>query len=321
MKKFNNIGIVGAGAWGSALAISLAKTHKQVLIWAKEKEVVDSINNHGRNNLFLPDADMPANLKATNILSDIEQCDILLLVTPAQFTRSIIQQIKFNNNVPFIICSKGIEESTLKLQSEVLEDIARNHPIAIASGPTFADEVANLAPSSMNIACRDFHLAENIQHLFERTNITIHIIEDIIGAQIAGSVKNVIAIGCGIANGLGCKDNIHASIITKGLKEAAILTMAKGGKKETLLELCGVGDMVLTCSSRKSRNMDFGYNIGKGKTVKLLLDRQKKIVEGAATVKSIYAMSQKHNIELDLCNAIYRIIYSGSDAKEILKHL
>lgn len=317
--NIKKIGIVGAGAWGSALAISIVNSGIESLIWAREEAVVKSINEKRENTKYLPNILLPNLLTATNNLQDLSNCDLLFIVCPAQFTRNILLQIKEKNfpEMPFIFCSKGIEQTSLMLQSEIAQEILGNCPLGILSGPTFADEVAALLPAALNFASNDSQLSESFKDAFTINNLSIHLNEDIIGTQIGGIVKNVIAIGCGIAAGLNLGHNMHAALITQGLKEAALLSKAKKGKENSLLDFCGVGDMFLTCSSIKSRNFSFGIEIAKGSKIKDILVESNKVIEGYASAKPLFELVEKLKIELPLCTLIYKILYEEQDPKLI----
>lgn len=312
---YSKIGIIGAGAWGSALAIAAAASEKEIILWAKEEEVVESISSSRENKVFLPSIKLPENIVATNKLENIAECDVILVVCPAQFTNSICIEIKdiIKTNIPIISCSKGIEKDTLLLQSEILEKHFPSHPIMVLSGPSFASEVAKGMPASLNLASKDQNLAREIKGLFDNSKLSLHLIDDIIGSQIGGIVKNVIAIGCGIASGIELGSNIHASLITQGVKEAAILSQAKGGFKETLLDFAGIGDMVLTCSNAESRNFSFGLKIGKGSIPKEIIKSSPKVVEGFASIKPLMELSNDLKIKLPLCSKIYDILHNSKE--------
>lgn len=311
---YSKIGIIGAGAWGSAIAIATASSEKEIILWAKEKEVVESILSHRENKSFLPSIKFPNNIYPTNQLSDISKCDLIFIVCPAQFTNSICNGIKdiIKNNIPIISCSKGIEKDTLLLQSEIIEKNFPKNPIMVLSGPSFASEVALGMSASLNLASIDKELAILVKKVFEKSKLSIHIIDDIIGSQIGGIVKNVIAIGCGIAEGMKLGSNIHASLVTQGIKEAAILSESKGGIRETLLDFAGIGDMVLTCSSAESRNFTFGLHIGQGIKAQDLINQSQKVVEGFASSKPLLDLAKKLNLNLPLCEKIYNILHNDS---------
>lgn len=319
---FEKVGVVGAGAWGTALASSAVFAGRDVLLWAREEEVAVSVNANHENSLFLSDTTLPEALRATGQLEDLLDRDILLLVTPAQFLRATCEQlhnIGIGDDVLLVLCSKGIENSTGKLMSEVVQEILPHNQIAVLTGPSFAKEVASQHPSAVSVACFRHKVAEKIKRTLATDHFHLHVNDDIVGSQISGAVKNVIAIGAGIVEGLGLGDNVRAALISLGLSEMGRLAEVKGGQRGTLLDLCGVGDLVLTCTSLQSRNMSFGHELGQGKTVQQLLDERQTVTEGYASAKSVYALSQELDIPMPLCATIYQILYEGIDAKLLLE--
>lgn len=319
MNKLDVIGIVGAGAWGTALSISIANTNNKTILWAKEKETVEEIENSRINTAYLPGIKIPNSLVATYKIEELRNCKAILIVCPGQFTRNICKIIKnfISKDIPLISCSKGIEQDSLMLQSEIIKEELPSNPIAILSGPSFASEVGKLLPASLNLACEDQELGIEIKQIFEKSNLSISLINDLKGAQIGGIVKNVIAIGCGIASGLSLGSNIHAALITQGIKEAAIFAEAMGGNRETLLDFCGTGDMVLTCSSKESRNFSFGYEIGLGNDPQKILQNSKKALEGFASSEPLCQIAKELKITLPLCDQIYKILYEGEESNSI----
>ncbi len=322
MKKFS---VIGGGAWGTALANMLAKKNRKIILFAREKEVSESINNSNENKIFLPDIKLEKNVIATNNLADIIDSDYILNVTPSQFFRSQLNEFLniFNGNSlkkfpHFIICSKGIENNTLKLMGEIFEEVTSSKNYSILSGPSFAEEVAVGDYSTLSLACKDELLAKEIMQEIEIPTFKVRINKDVVGTQLCGSLKNVIAIACGIVKGLGCGENTKASAITQGAKEIAQLALYLGGRRKTMLEPCGIGDLVLTCNSEKSRNFSFGYGLGIGKTPNELTQNKPQVVEGVATAKSVYDLCNHKNIKLDLCQKIYEIVNEKSKANEIL---
>lgn len=325
MTGYSSIGVVGAGAWGTALASVLAKAGIDVSLWAREQEVVDHINAHHENSVFLPGIALASSLSASTDINALKQAQALLLVVPAQFTRAVCKDIAaskaISSDIPLILCAKGIEDSTGLLVSEVVEQELTGHTLAVLSGPSFAEEVANHQPAALTLACRNMQVADKLVDAFSSTALSLYLIDDIIGAQIGGAVKNVLAIACGIAAGMKLGDNVHAALIALGLKEMGRLAEVKGGRRETLLELCGTGDTVLTCSSLQSRNMSLGYALGEGKPLQTILDERQSVTEGVASAKSIYDLSVTLAIPMPLCHAVYRILHEGAAADEVVSLL
>lgn len=318
---YTSIGVVGAGAWGTALATTLGRVERNVTLWAREEDVVSAINTQHENSIFLPEVPLSHNITATNNIADLAACEALLLVIPAQFTRGVCKALakqQLPNDIPLILCSKGIEDSTGSLVNEVVEEELPGHPVAILSGPSFAKEVAEEQPTALSLACRDLTIANRIHASFENSNLALYIIDDIVGAEIGGSVKNPLAIACGIAAGLELGDNVHAALIALGLKEMGRLAEVKGGRRETLLELCGTGDTVLTCSSLQSRNMSLGFALGQGKTLDTILAERQSVTEGIATSKSINDLAEKLAIPMPICSSVYRILHENQSPNSII---
>ena len=257
------VGVVGAGAWGTALAITAARAGSDVTLWARESEVVASINGRQENEMFLPGIKLPDTVHAVNDLDAMRAQDALLMVAPAQYvgiTCEGLASAGLNDSVPIVICSKGIEQQSLKLMSEVMAEHFSN-PLAVLSGPTFAIEVAKGLPASVTLACGDAALGQRLAQLVVHPTFSVHHSDDVIGPQICGAMKNVIAIACGIVEGKGFGESAKAALITEGLAEINQLCVAKGGKPETAMGLCGLGDLILTCNSHTSRNMSLGYTL------------------------------------------------------------
>jgi len=314
------ISVIGGGAWGTALASILCDTTTNVVLYAREKEAVDSINNFHENRAFLPNKTLPKELRATDKLADVLGADIILLTTPAQYFRAQLNEIKKNKpdgNIFFIICTKGIENESLCLMSEIFEEIlGKNY--GIFSGPTFASEVADGINTSISLACGDAKKCEEIKNIIGRKTLRIHTNNDIIGSQVCGAIKNVIAIGCGIASGLGQGENSKAALVTQGFHEIMLVTAKMGGKAETLSQPCGIGDLVLTCNSEKSRNFSFGVSLAKKQTKDDILKGKNAIVEGVATSRAVVNLAKKLGLNLPLCKKINQVIENKAEAQEIL---
>ncbi len=278
------------------------------------------LNDFHINKPFLPGITLPKSVKATITLGDIAESRIVLVTTPSQFFRT---QLKFlreygvNNESTFVICTKGIENDSLALMSDIFEESLSNN-YAILSGPTFAEEVARGISTSISVASKQKGVAETIHSLIERPNFRVHINNDIIGSQICGAVKNVIAIGCGIVRGLGQGENSKAAILTNGFHEIMKINKEMGGKIETLMEPCGIGDLVLTCNSEKSRNFSFGVALGQKKSKEELLANRLSVVEGVATARSTVALAEKLKLHLPLCEAINNVIEGKAAPEQIL---
>jgi glycerol-3-phosphate dehydrogenase (NAD(P)+) len=314
------ITVIGAGAWGTAIAKLIAENGNDCLIYARENEVVNSINSKNENELFFKGISLPKNLKATSNLKDVVNSDYFFLVPPAQFLRSTLEDFKkFNIKMTskFIICSKGIENTSLKLMSEVLDDVIGHSDFCVMSGPSFAHEVANKEVTIVTIASMDNQLADEVKSIMQTPYFKLQYTDDVISPQIAGAIKNVIAIACGIAKGLKQEENTKAAIITKGYNEIRNLCIALGGKSDALREPAGIGDLFLTCNSEKSRNFTFGYELATNS----LKQNNISVIEGVATSISVKQMNKKYNVPLPLCQKINDVIEGRAEAKEILEIL
>lgn len=306
------ITVIGAGAWGTALATTLASNHSPVTLYSRSSEVVDAINSLHQNPRYLPDIALPATLTASTLLQDAVAADVLVLTTPSQHLRAMCLQLAeggLPHEVPLILCCKGIEMNSLKLVSEITAELLPHNPVALLSGPNFADEIGRGLPAATTIACNDPALGERLMQLFSNTAFRPYYSADIIGAQIGGAVKNVLAIGCGILIGKGLGENAKAALITRGLAEIMRLGLAKGGKMETLMGLSGMGDLILTCGSPKSRNMSLGLMLGSGKPLQEILATRQSITEGVTTAKSVVQLAEKLGIEMPICEAVYKVLY------------
>lgn len=316
----SEISIIGGGAWGTALAAIIANNGTGVTLYAREVDAVDSINDFHVNKPFLPGVNLSKTIKATITLKDIVKSKVILITTPAQFFRvqlKFIREYGISQDAVFVICSKGIENDSLALMSEIFEESLDNN-YAILSGPTFAEEVAKGISTSISVASKNLATAENVKAIIERPNFRVHVNNDIIGSQVCGAVKNVIAIGCGIVRGLGQGENCKAAILTHGFHEIMKMNREMGGKIETMMEPCGIGDLVLTCNSEKSRNFSFGVALGQKKSKEELLANRLSVVEGVATSRSVVNLAEKLKLHLPLCEAINHIIEGKKSAEEIL---
>lgn len=319
----DKIGIIGAGAWGTALAQSLANAGKDVLVWAREPEVVAAINNQHENTLFLPGQPLNPSIRATDSLSHTAECDTLLIVTPAQHVRATLQSLKADiaEGKPIVICAKGIELKTGHLLSQVALEEVPNATIAILGGPTFASEIVRGLPSAVTISAKDKDVAQEIRDGLVSKTLRPYITDDLIGAQLGGAVKNVIAIAAGIIYGRGLGESARAALVTRGLAEMARLASAMGAKKETLMGMCGIGDLMLTCSSMQSRNYSFGIALGEGKTMEEILGTRKAVTEGVSTAKALMVMAKKHAVDMPISEAVHKCLNEGMAIDDAIDYM
>lgn len=316
------IGLLGGGSWGTALAKLLGEKNYEVIIWAHEKEVVEQINNEHENKVFLPDFKLPENVKATNDLHQaVKNADMIVNVLPSQFVRNIFEQIKdeIPLYIPIVSATKGIETETSFLVSELLEDVLHDkyhYYLCFLSGPSFAKEVAEGHPTLVTVASINTKLAKTVQQYFATNYFRTYTTTDVIGVEVGGSLKNVVAIGAGIINGLGFGSNTTSALITRGLAEMTRFAIKKGANPLTLSGLSGLGDLVLTCNSSLSRNFTVGYRLGKGEKISEITNSMKMIAEGVINAKSVYLAAQKIDVEMPIFSTMYEILFENLTIEE-----
>lgn len=307
---FHHAGVIGAGAWGTALAQVCARAGLQVTLQAREAEVVASINDAHENALFLPGVTLEPAIHAAAEMGALAACDLILAVAPAQHLRSALGALAphLKPGVPVVLCAKGVEQGSLKLMTEVAAETIPGAPIAVLSGPSFAGEVARGLPTAVTLACDDESLARAIAHAIATPTFRPYVAGDMIGAEAGGAVKNVLAIACGVVEGKGLGRSAHASVITRGFAELTRFAVALGARAETLNGLCGLGDLVLTCSSPQSRNMSVGLALGQGLTLEQALAGKLSVAEGVASAPAVRALARKLGVEVPICEAVAAIL-------------
>lgn len=313
--RFQRIGVVGAGAWGTALAIVARRAGRDVTLWTRHADTAAALREDGRNRLYLPSMPLPTDIQATAEPDDLQRCDAVLLVTPSQHLRAILERIRASlvAGVPLLICSKGIEASSLALLGTVVAETAPGHPVGILSGPTFAAEVASGLPTAVTLAMKDQDPAPELAEALATPTFRPYITNDVVGAELGGAVKNVLAIAAGISKGRGFGANAHAALITRGLAEIGRLSDRMGGRRETLMGLSGLGDLVLTCSSEQSRNMSFGLRLGGGESAETILAGRRDVVEGVTNAAAVGALSAKIGVDMPIAATVDRILHHGAD--------
>jgi glycerol-3-phosphate dehydrogenase (NAD(P)+) len=309
----NHIGVIGGGAWGTALAASAVRAGRRVTLWALESEVVAAVNGAHENPLYLPGIKLDPALRATADMAEAAEADAILLVCPAQHMRAVSAQVvEAGADAPLVICAKGVEQKTLRLMSEVLADTASGHPVAVLSGPTFAAELAKNLPTAVTLAAHDEDLARALIEALGHNRFRPYQSGDVVGAQIGGAVKNVLAIASGIVAGARLGDNAAAALITRGLAEIMRLGAARGAQRETLMGLSGLGDLVLTCGSVQSRNMSLGKALGEGRKLADIMAERRSVAEGVYTASGVVALAAKHGIDMPICGAMDRVLNHGA---------
>ncbi|HBG77581.1 MAG TPA: glycerol-3-phosphate dehydrogenase [Phycisphaerales bacterium] len=320
-----NISIVGDGAMGSVCAMMLCQKHYAVRMWGYDAKQLGEIQNRKENFKFLPGYKLPDELAFESRDSEIlKNADLIVSAVPCQYMRSVFARLKshFNPAVPIVSVTKGVENGTLLRPSQILADVLGGDVKVIAlSGPTIADELVRKLPATATAACQDEQLAKVVQDIFTMPYFRIYRNTDIIGVELAGAMKNVIAIAAGIVDGIKVGDNAKAALLCRGLAEITRLGLSLGAKEQTFFGLSGLGDLVTTCISPLGRNRIFGQRIGTGQSVKEALGATMSVVEGAATCKSIVELAKTRNIDMPITESVYQILFCGKGVLEAIEEL
>ena len=303
-------GVIGGGAWGTALAQVCARAGLQVTLQAREGEVVEAVNARHENPIFLPGVTLDGAVRATSDMADLATCDLVLAVAPAQHLRSALTTLAphVRPGLPILLCAKGIEQGSLKLMTEVLAETVPPAAPAVLSGPSFAGEVARGLPTAVTLACPDEALAKTLAEAIATPAFRPYVVDDMIGAEAGGAIKNVLAIATGIVEGKSLGRSAHAALITRGFAEMTRMAVALGAKAETVAGLCGLGDLVLTCSSPQSRNMSVGLALGAGQTLEEALAGKLTVAEGVASAPAVRDLARRHGVEMPICEAVAGIL-------------
>ena len=314
------LGIIGGGAWGTALAQVAAAGNRETLLWALESDVVEAINARHENPVFLAGVPLGPSIRATADLGELDACDAWLVVTPAQHMRAVLERAP-ECDKPLVLCSKGIEEKSGQLLHKVAKDTCPAAPVAVLSGPTFAHEVANGLPTAVTLAAEDGALAQQLRERIAQPAFRIYVSGDVAGAEIGGAVKNVLAIACGVVEGKGLGQNARAALIGRGFAEMTRFGLAFGARRETLAGLSGLGDLVLTCSSTSSRNYSLGKGIGEGRSAAELMQNRKTVAEGAFTAPVLARLSREKGIDMPIVAAVDALISGRANLDQVLDAL
>jgi glycerol-3-phosphate dehydrogenase (NAD(P)+) len=320
---FESVAVLGGGAWGTALAQVAAAAGRSVTLWAREPEVVESVNHRRENELFLPGVTLNQVIRATGELDDAASAELILAAAPAQHMRSVLSAVRehLQPGAALVLCAKGVERGSLALMTEVLsQEISELEP-AVLSGPGFAKDVARGLPTATTVASRDQALAHRIVATIGLPTFRPYVADDLIGAEIGGAVKNVIAIACGVAEGRKLGDGARAALITRGFAELTRLGLAMGAKAETLSGLCGLGDLVLTCASLTSRNTSLGAALGQGRKLGEVLAERRSVAEGAESAPAVVALAAKYKVEMPICAAVDDIVAERVSIDDAIKAL
>lgn len=319
-----NISVIGAGSFGTALSLVLSRKGYKVFLYDRNKDVVDSINNDKRNSKYLSNIEITKNITATyDIKEAIANTKYIVLAVPSHAVRPVSKQLKNHISKDQIIINvgKGIEENSLKRLSIVINEELPDNEIAILSGPSHAEEIAMENPTTLVAVSKDLNLSKTIQDLFMTSTLRVYTGEDLVGVEIAGAVKNVIALCTGISDGIGYGDNAKAAIMTRGMNEIIKIGTKLGGKYETFMGLAGFGDLIVTCTSMHSRNRKCGILLGSGYTLQEAMEEIGMVVEGVKACSAFYKLKKMYNIEMPIVDALHRIIFDNYDVKEIVYEL
>ena len=321
------IGVVGGGAWGTALAKLLADKGFLLDLWVFESEVREQIEKNRENKIFLPDVKLPENIIPSNdIETVVKEKDLVLVVVPSHCMRDVAGQMKnfISPKTIIVTASKGIENKTHMIMTQILAekiDFLPKENFAVLSGPSFAREVANNVPTVVAVASTSREISEYVQEIFSCPTFRVYVNDDPIGTQIGGAMKNVVAIAAGICDGMKMGLNPRAALITRGLAEMNRLGTKLGADPLTLAGLAGVGDLLLTCTGALSRNYTLGRQIGEGKKPDDIISEMRMVAEGVKTTRSVYNLSKKLGVDLPICNEVYFVLFEGCSVKETVEHL
>ncbi len=323
-RSLSKIAVVGAGSWGTALAMQLARIGHDVRLWARRSEHAEAIQRDRENARYLPGHKVADTLSATSDLSAaLDGVHMVLSVVPSQTTRAMWSSAKLHlpAGVPIVAASKGIENMTLALMSEVLAAELPDHPHAFIAGPSFAKEVAKGLPTAIVVASKDAEIGAQVQHTISDDKLRAYVTEDVVGVEVGGALKNVIAIACGCADGLGFGQNTRAALITRGLAEITRVATKLGADPLTLAGLGGMGDLVLTCCGDLSRNRRVGLGLGEGKPLQQILDEMGQVAEGVQTAIAANDLAKRHQIDMPIASEIYKVLHEDKPAKAVVADL
>ena len=320
---FRRVGILGAGAWGTALAQTMCRAGLDVTLWAHEFETVQDINAHRTNRVYLPGVALDPAIRATANAADLADADTILLAVPSQFVRNAVQDVAQHAGTgkPIVICAKGFEKGTSELMTSVVGSALPGARLAVLSGPSFASEVARELPVAVTLACEDRELGAALCRALSHRTFRIYWTADIVGTQTGGTVKNVLAIAAGIVKGRQFGDSAHAALTTRGFAELVRFGTRLGGRPETLTGLSGLGDLILTCSSLQSRNMSLGYALGQGQTLDEILGSRKAVTEGVHSAGAVVALAKRNGVEMPICEAVDNVLKGRLSVDEAVEAL
>ena len=318
-----NTGLLGGGSWGTTVAALIAR-NASITMWARDQGTVDEINSRHTNSKYLPDARLPAELRAT---SDIEEAvammDVIVMGIPSQSFRGVLEQIKRHIRpwVPVISLSKGLELSSGKRMTELINEVLPGHPAGVLTGPNLAREIMSGYAAASVIAMEDEIIVRELQKLFHSGLFRVYTNHDVIGCELGGVLKNIIAIAAGMGDGQGAGENTRSAVITRGLAEITRLGVAMGGEPQTFAGLAGTGDLIATCTSPQSRNRTVGYELGKGRTIKEIIDEMFMVAEGVKSAPAVMALAEKHSVDMPIAREVFQVVQDKSTARDAFRGL
>ncbi|PID82818.1 MAG: glycerol-3-phosphate dehydrogenase [Clostridiales bacterium] len=316
------VGVLGTGTWAMALSSVLLNKSNEVIMWGRDENQLKGLRKTGKNPKYNLSCTLKGNIKFTNCINDLENVDFLIIAISTQYIRTVLEQLKkLNENTIIINVSKGIEIETFKLVNEIVSDFYPKNEFVVLSGPSHAEEVADKLPTTIVSASLNKNARERVQNLFFCDYLRVYTNEDVIGVELTGALKNIIAIAAGISDGMGYGDNAKAALMTRGLLEIKRLGMKLGAKEMTFEGLTGVGDLIVTCTSKHSRNRRCGILIGEGFSISDAKTKIGMAVEGLSTVKAAYKLGLKHNIYMPIIEAMYKILYENIDINKLVVEL
>jgi glycerol-3-phosphate dehydrogenase (NAD(P)+) len=321
MSRIRRIGVVGAGAWGTTLAIVSQRAGREVVLWARRSQQAATLFARRENLLHLPGASLDPAIRITGSIEAALEADAVLVALPAQHLREHLTGLSWPSSAAAVICAKGIERDSLKTMPEVMAEIQPNLALAMLSGPTFAGEVARGLPAAVVIAGSDRALVDRLAAALATPEFRPYASDDLIGVALGGAVKNVLAIGCGIVVGRGLGENARAALLTRGLAELARLVAAAGGRRETAMGLSGAGDLILTATSTQSRNTSLGVALGQGRSLPEILAERQSVAEGVESAAAVVALARRHDVEMPICQAVAKILAGGEIDTELRRLL
>lgn len=322
MTEYRSVGIIGAGAWGTALAVAARRAGRDVVLWGYERETVEEINHEHSNHIYLPGVALDRGIRATAKTADVAAADLILMVVPSQFFRSVAGEFKRHIGAkPVIICTKGFEEDTGKMMADIVAEALPDAMPGVMAGPSFAGEIARGLPAALTLATKSEDIGQAVATALGSRSLRLYWTSDMLGAQLGGAVKNVLAIACGVVTGRELGSNAQAGLMTRGFAELMRFGTAMGARPETLTGLSGLGDLILTCSSEQSRNMSLGKALGEGRALADILGARKSVSEGAHSAAAAVARGRELGVELPICEAVRAILAGETTVDEAITAL